>query len=269
MANSPTDLKSFSSLMEIVAALRGPGGCPWDKEQTHKSLTQYAIEEVFEFVETIEQQDDGAMKEELGDVLFQVALHSQLAQERQAFSIEDVLLELNSKMIRRHPHVFAAEKAETSAEVLKNWDVIKKAEKASKKTYEHFDIPGALPALQRAYKIGKKTQKTGFDWTLPGEVKTKVLEELAEVDQAIEQQDDHKIAEELGDLLFSVAQYVRHLGHEPESCLRLANRKFEKRYFGMLKICRLQGKDFESLSLEEKEALWKQVKITSTDSTNK
>ncbi len=263
MAISPTDLKSFSALVEIVAALRGPGGCPWDKEQTHQSLTQYAIEEVFEFVETVERLDDLAMKEELGDVLFQVALHSQLAEERSAFTIEDVLLELNSKMIRRHPHVFGNEKAETSAEVLENWDVIKKAEKASKKTHEHFDIPGALPSLQRAYKIGRKTQKTGFDWSTPAEVRTKVLEELEEVDLAIMQKHEEKIAEELGDLLFSVAQYVRHLGHEPESCLRLANRKFEKRYFGMLEICRLKGVDFENLSLEEKEALWNQVKVES------
>jgi tetrapyrrole methylase family protein/MazG family protein len=264
MNPTPTDLKSFSALIDIVAALRGPNGCPWDKEQTHQSLTPFAIEEVFEFVETVECQDDPSMKEELGDVLFQVILHSQLAQERKAFTIEDVLTELNTKMIRRHPHVFGDEVATTSQEVLTNWEQIKNKEKMHKKTSEHFDIPSALPSLQRAFKIGKKTQKTGFDWNNADEVKAKVVEELYEVDEAIASKHEEKIAEELGDLLFAVAQYVRHLGHEPESCLRFANRKFERRYFAMLEICRLKHVAFENLSLEEKEALWKQVKAESS-----
>lgn len=260
MISSPTDLKSFQSLIEIVAALRGPEGCPWDKEQTHQSLTQFAIEEVYEFIETVDRKDDTAMKEELGDVLFQVALHSQLAEERSAFTISDVLNELNSKMIRRHPHVFGDEKASSSQEVLENWEVIKKKEKPQKKKTENFDIPPALPALQRAFKIGKKTQKTGFDWTSPSDVKAKIFEELNEVEEAISFNQNDKIAEELGDLLFAVAQYVRHLNHEPESCLRLANRKFERRYFAMLESCRLRGIDFESLESSEKENLWRQVK---------
>ena len=260
MPTSPTELKSFSALMEIVATLRGPNGCPWDKEQTHQSLTPFAIEEVFEFVEAVERSDNHEMKEELGDVLFQVALHAQLASERNAFTIEDVLVALNSKMIRRHPHVFGNEKASTSEEVLANWEIIKKQEKSQKKTAEHFEIPAALPALQRSFKIGKKTQKSGFDWPEASAVKDKVLEELKEVDESIIDKDDEKVAEELGDLLFSVAQYVRHLGHEPESCLRLANRKFERRYFSMLEMCRLKNISFESLSLAEKEDLWIKVK---------
>lgn len=270
MNPTPADLSSFESLMEIVAALRGPQGCPWDKEQTHQSLTPFAIEEVFEFIETIESQNDLAMKEELGDVLFQVALHSQMAEERGVFSISDVLLELNTKMIRRHPHVFGNETATTSEEVLANWDVIKKAEKSNKKTTEHFDIPTALPALQRAYKIGRKTQKSGFDWSKPSEVQAKIMEELNEVEAEISKPtpNNDKIAEELGDLLFSVAQYVRHLGHEPESCLRLANRKFEKRYFAMLEICRLKKVDFDSLTPTEKEALWRQVKVQTQKTGN-
>lgn len=264
MAPTPKVLNSFSALMEIVAALRGPDGCPWDKEQTHQSLTPFAIEEVFEFIETVERNDDKAMKEELGDVLFQVALHSQMASERKAFTIEDVLVELNTKMIRRHPHVFGQEKAASSQEVLKNWEMIKTKEKEHRKHQEYFDIPTGLPSLQRAYKIGKKTNKSGFDWANPQDVKTKVLEELQEVEEAIQLKHDEKVAEELGDLLFSVAQYVRHLGHEPESCLRWANRKFETRYFAMLESCRLKGVEFDSLSLAEKEQLWSQVKSQST-----
>jgi tetrapyrrole methylase family protein/MazG family protein len=246
--------------MEIVAALRSPEGCPWDREQTHQSLTPFALEEVCEFIETVERSDDGAMKEELGDVLFQVALHAQLARERQAFTIDEVILELNNKMVRRHPHVFGEETAANSEEVLHNWEKIKKAEKAHKRTSEHFDIPTALPSLQRAFKIGKKTQKTGFDWSSAKEVKLKVLEELDEVEKAISENNPEHIGEELGDLLFAVAQFARHLGHEPESCLRFANRKFEKRYFSMLEICRLKGVDFESLPTGEKEKLWVEVK---------
>lgn len=260
MTVPPTDLKSFNALLEIVAALRGPDGCPWDKEQTHQSLTPFAIEEVFEFIETVEKNDDKAMLEELGDVLFQVALHSQLAQERRAFTIEDVLLALNEKMVRRHPHVFGEDKAASSQEVLANWEIIKKKEKNHQRTQDYFEIPTGLPALQRSYKIGKKTQRSGFDWTSAAAVKVKVMEELAEVEQAETENDANKVAEELGDLLFATAQYVRHLGHEPESCLRLANRKFERRYFAMLEICRMKKVDFEALSPEEKEALWKQVK---------
>jgi tetrapyrrole methylase family protein/MazG family protein len=260
MTQTPTDLRSFTALLEIVASLRGPNGCPWDKEQTHQSLTPFAIEEVFEFIETVDRQDDSAMKEELGDVLFQVALHAQLAKERNAFTIEDVLAELNTKMVRRHPHVFGNETAATSQEVLENWEAIKKKEKLHKKTHEYFDIPAALPALQRSFKIGKKTQKTGFDWSHPNEVKTKIFEELAEVDGAILSKNNDLIANELGDLLFSVAQYVRHLNHEPESCLRLANRKFERRYFAMQELCRLKGVEFETLTSTEKEELWNKVK---------
>lgn len=265
MKPAPSDLKSFSSLIEIVAALRGPDGCPWDKEQTHQSLTPYAVEEVFEFVETVETNDDKAMKEELGDVLFQVVLHAQLAQERKAFTIEDILLELNEKMVRRHPHVFGETKVNTSEQVLQNWEAIKKAEKSNKKKNEHFEIPGALPALQRAFKIGKKTNKTGFDWANANDVKAKVLEEMDEVQVASNEGKEEQVAEELGDLLFAVAQYVRHLGHEPESCLRFANRKFEKRYFQMLELCRLKNVDFESLSSDQKEDLWKQVKVAKSN----
>ena len=263
MVPAPTDLRSFQSLKEIVAALRGPQGCPWDKDQTHQSLTPFAIEEVFEFVEAIDTQNDSAIKEELGDVMFQVILHAQLAQERQAFTIDDVIEELNSKMVRRHPHVFGTEVAITKDDVLNQWEVIKSKEKtrsASSVSANPFNIPTALPALQRSYKIGLKTKKVGFDWTHVSEVKEKILEELAEVDEAIESTAPNKIEEELGDLLFTVAQYARHLGFEPETCLRKSNLKFENRYSMMLELCRQSHTDFSNLDLDTKEKLWRQAK---------
>lgn len=276
MVPAPTNLRSMDALIEIVAALRGSQGCPWDKDQTHQSLTPYAIEEVFEFVEAIDSGNDTAITEELGDVLFQVALHSQLAEERKAFTIMDVLETLNTKMIRRHPHVFGEDVANSKEEVLSQWEVIKAKEKTSTTTsnittkeINPFNIPIDLPALQRAHKIGLKTNKVGFDWNTPLQVKEKLLEELREVDEAIldlqnqkpmDKESIHHLEEEMGDLLFTVAQYARHLGLEPETCLRKANKKFETRYATMQEICKKNNHDFSGLDLNEKENLWQLAK---------
>lgn len=257
MPKPPQNLKKFESLMEIVAHLRGPEGCPWDKEQDHKTLAPYAIEETYELVEALEEKNDQKTKDELGDVLFQVALHTQLAQERKAFTIEDVLTNLNEKMVRRHPHVFGDVKVKDSEEVWQNWEKIKKAEK---KNNPAIDIPEVLPALQRAYKIGVKTQKMGFDWTKISDVVDKVKEELQEFEVELEKKG--AVEEELGDLLFSVAQLVRHCGFEPEQTLRAANRKFLNRYNLMLKACTDRGLQFENLSLDEKETLWQEIKAS-------
>lgn len=265
MPHPPAKLNSLEALMEIVAALRGPNGCPWDKDQTHQSLTQYAIEETFELVESIEQENDNLMKEELGDVLFQVALHSQLALERKAFSLEEVIVELNAKMIRRHPHVFGNESVETKQEVLERWETIKKKEKEdqTQENAKPFSIPEALPSLQRSYKIGDKTHKSGFDWSHPNEVKEKIFEEIGEIEEILVNDPQNKdlLNEEIGDLLFSVAQYSRHLGIDPETSLRMANRKFENRYSAMLKLCQEKDLNFNELPIDEKEQLWKTVKM--------
>lgn len=275
MIPAPTNLRSMKALIEIVAALRGPDGCPWDKDQTHQSLTPYAIEEVFEFVEAIDSGNDLAITEELGDVLFQVALHAQLAEERKAFTILDVLETLNTKMIRRHPHVFGEDVATSKEEVLSQWEVIKAKEKTTNtatitsKDINPFNIPVDLPALQRAHKIGLKTNKVGFDWNTPAQVKEKLLEELSEIDEALLTIQNQKtntiestqhLEEEMGDLLFTVAQYARHLGLEPETCLRKANKKFEGRYSAMQDLCKQNKKEFTTLDFTEKENLWKQVK---------
>lgn len=251
--------------MEIVAHLRGPDGCPWDKEQDHKTLAPYAIEETYELVEALEEKNDNKTKDELGDVLFQVALHAQLAKERGAFTIREVLQNLNEKMVRRHPHVFSDTQVSGTEEVWKNWEKIKKAEKKNNKP---IDIPEVLPALQRSYKIGVKTQKMGFDWSKVPEVLDKVKEELQEfeVEYAKKGQTENdsatesRIEEELGDLLFSVAQLVRHCGFEPEQALRAANRKFIDRFSKMHELCAERGQSFDALSLDEKENLWREVK---------
>lgn len=260
MPKQPQDLEKFESLMEIVAHLRGPEGCPWDKEQTHRTLAPYAVEEIYEMIDALEKSDDSKLKEELGDVLFQVALHTQLAQERKAFQIRDVLYSINEKMVRRHPHVFSDVKVQNSEEVWKNWEKIKKSEQKNEQSRQ-IDIPETIPALQRAYKIGVKTQKAGFDWTRLEDVFAKVKEEMLEVSDELKKGSRHpELESEIGDLLFSVAQLARHCGFEPEQVLRNANRKFLDRYEAMHNLCKIRGLHFETLSLEEKEILWTEVK---------
>jgi tetrapyrrole methylase family protein/MazG family protein len=260
MQKAPENLKTWESLIQIVAALRGPEGCPWDLEQSHLSLAPYCLEEACELIEAIEKNEDVALKDELGDVLFQVVLHAQLASERKAFTLQDVLENLNTKMVRRHPHVFADKKVTDSKEVWLNWEKIKKAEKKS--LPEGFHIAPTLPALQTAYKIGVKTEKAGFDWSDVKDVIKKVKEELQELEEALSQNNKEATFEEMGDLLFSAAQLARHLDMEPEQSLRAANRKFELRYFKMRSLAQQQGLDFESLKDSEKENLWQQIKET-------
>lgn len=266
MAQIPSNLKQIESLVEIVKSLRAPDGCPWDKEQTHESLTQYAIEETHELVEVLELPEgpskDGKIKEELGDVLFQVVLHAQLATERGAFTLEDVIAGISKKLVRRHPHVFGDVKVADSEEVIRNWERIKKEEKSGSVTNENayaLNVP-PLPALQRAFKIGKRTQKMQFDWDDAEGVMLKVEEEFEELREAIEEGGDKAIAHELGDVLFSLAQLGRHLNMEPEYILRRANQRFEGRFNKMIEIALSEKKDWGTLTLEEKESYWQKAK---------
>ncbi len=266
MAKSPSNLRQIESLVEIVKSLRGPDGCPWDKEQTHESLTQYAIEETHELVEAIEDKGaarDRKMKEELGDVLFQVMLHSQMAEERGAFNIADVIEGISEKLIRRHPHVFSDASVIDSAEVIRNWEEIKKKEKAlqgeeSKSAYA-LNVP-PLPALQRAFKIGKRTEKLQFDWDNAEGVMVKVEEEFDELREALDLVSAAEIEHELGDVLFSLAQLGRHLGMDPEQVLRKANARFETRFNKMIEFSEADHKDWGALKLDEKEEYWLKAK---------
>ncbi|MGE5085347.1 MAG: nucleoside triphosphate pyrophosphohydrolase [Bacillota bacterium] len=264
MAKTPSNLNNIESLVEIVASLRAPDGCPWDKEQTHESLTQYAIEETHELVEAIETpspERDSKIKEELGDVLFQVILHTQLASERGAFTLDDVIQSISEKLIRRHPHVFSDAKVQDSAEVARKWEEIKKQEAAHKPIEEQYklNVP-PLPALQRAYKIGKRTEKLQFDWDNAEGAMLKVEEEYDELREALDEGSDKEIEHELGDVLFSLAQLGRHLKMDPEQVLRKGNQRFESRFNKMIEFATQDNKDWGKLNLEDKEHYWLKAK---------
>lgn len=275
MPNNFADLSSIesslASLVEIVATLRGPQGCPWDKEQTHESLTQYAIEETHELVEALEAAEnpskDLKIKDELGDVLFQVVLHAQLASERGAFTLADVIHGLSEKLIRRHPHVFADASVADSAEVVRNWEEIKKKEKALDATSSGgeasspyaLNVP-ALPALQRAYKIGKRTEKLKFDWDNAADAMLKVEEEFGELREALDNDVMAEIEYELGDVFFSLSQLARHLKLDPEQVLRKGNRRFEVRFNKMIEMATAEGVDWSALDLDGKDVFWRKAK---------
>lgn len=267
MVKPPKNLRSFKSLVEVVKHLRGPKGCPWDKEQTPKTLTPYIIEEAHELVEAIEAGDSDDWQEELGDLLLQVVLQSQIASEDKDFDIDDVVEGINSKLVRRHPHVFGKTKVKDSKEVLKNWETIKQSEKENNKSIAKrqkagFNFPKHLPALQASGKIGEKTKKLNFDWPDAKSVFNKVREEFNELENALNFSGrDHQL-EELGDLLFSLAQLSRHLNSDPETTLRKTNRKFEKRFFKLKKYVDQLGKDMTKMKPSELEELWQKVKAS-------
>jgi tetrapyrrole methylase family protein/MazG family protein len=258
MPKAPENLREFEGLIKVVEFLRGPDGCPWDKEQTHATLTRFAIEEAHELADAIDSGDVNEIRDELGDVLLQVVLHSEIARQEGRFDIYDVVQAISEKMVRRHPHVFGDVVAETSAAVLKNWAEIKAAEKGRKKTL--FDVPKGMPALLRAVKIGEKTKKVDFDWDNPAQCWDKVEEELGELREAVKIGDKNAIEAEFGDLLFSLAQWARHSGIDPEQALRKTNVSFEERFTKMQELVKADGREWASLNATDKEIYWKKAK---------
>lgn len=266
MPKAPENLSDFKSLIKVVEALRGPEGCPWDKEQTHASLTRYAIEEAHELAEAIESGDLPAVQEELGDVLLQVVLHAEIARQSGEFEVSDVIRVLNEKMIRRHPHVFGNVRADSSDQVLRNWAQIKAEEKADRPDRPlSFDIPAGLPALLRAQKIGEKTTRVGFDWTGAEPCWLKVEEEMGELRRALDTGDKAEIESELGDVLFSLAQLARHLNLDGEQALRRCNSRFEDRFRFMQELADRDGKIWSETSADEKEKYWRAAKASFRD----
>ncbi len=243
----------FSELVEIVKKLRGPDGCPWDKEQTHESLTPCAIEEALELEEAIHNQDIPNMKEELGDLLFQSVLHAEIARQNGYFDMDDVIENLNMKMVSRHPHVFADTEVADADEVVKNWEHIKSQEK----DIDLFDIPKSFPALLQSHKIGKRSKKADFDWETPEQVFSEFTNECDELKEALRSKDKKQIEDELGDVLFTLSQLARHLDLDAEKALRLSNRKFIRRFRKMQDL----EPQFESISRSEKEKLWQKAKV--------
>ena len=260
MPQAPENYREFSSLVSIVTALRGPDGCPWDKEQTHKSLTRFAIEEAHELAEAIDRDDNQEICEELGDLLLQVVLHAEIARQEGRFDMADVIAGIGEKMVRRHPHVFADVKVKDSDELLDNWGKIKAKEKGNEDDFIRFNLPAGLPALIGAHKIGEKTKKWHFDWDRPEDVLAKVEEEIAELKEALATRNSAEIEHELGDLFFSLAQLSRHLNTESEQVLRTTNARFEKRFVQMQEFCRQDGKDFAQLDSEQMEEYWIRAK---------
>lgn len=253
MPKAPENLREFAGLLKVVEHLRGPDGCPWDKEQTASTLTRFAIEEAHELAEAIDSGDLKAFKDELGDLLLQVILHSEIARQEGKFDVFDVIQNLNEKMVRRHPHVFADVKVGSSGEVLANWADIKKAEGKTK----IFDIPSGMPALLRAHKIGEKTKKLAFDWENAKQCWQKVDEELGELAAA---KTHEEIEDEFGDVLFSLVQWARHNKIDSEQALRKTNMRFEARFEKMQSLVKKDGLEWGTLPPELKEKYWKLAK---------
>jgi len=251
---------TWDDLNEIMARLRR--SCPWDREQTHRTLGPYLIEETYEVVEAIEHGDTGALCDELGDLLLQIVFHSQLATETGKFTIADVVDALSDKMVRRHPHVFADAVIEDVDAQWRNWEQLKSLEATGRKRQSRLDgIPRHIGALQRGQRMQEKASRVGFDWRHAQEVVDKLAEELRELADARRQkQDDPHVREELGDVLFTIVNLSRALGIDAEAAMREANEKFYKRFAFMEREAAHHGKALADMSLEELEELWQQAK---------
>lgn len=262
----PKDLgnkKDFQDLLDIIETLRNPGGCPWDREQTHESLKSALLEECYEVIDAIENEDEDALIEELGDVLLQVIFHASIGKEDGYFDIMDVIGGISNKMINRHPHVFGNEEANTSEQVLVNWDEIKKGEKGIKTlTEEMQNIAKSLPATTRAYKVQKKAKKVGFDWDDVNCAMDKVKEELNEIKEVYNCEDKSIIEGEVGDLLFACINVARFLEVDGELALNKTIKKFIKRFSYIENEAIKNNKNLKDMTLEEMDKLWEEAKTS-------
>lgn len=255
---------TIEDLLKIVRILRSPGGCPWDREQTHQSIRACLIEETYEAVEAIDTEDTELLKEELGDVLLQVAFHADLEQEAGRFNFDQVADGICKKLIVRHPHVFGDVHVQNTAEVLKNWDAIKKRTKHQSTQAQVLEsVSPALPALMRSAKVQQKAAKSGYDFTDVRQALEKVEEETAELKEAIRAGHADSCRQEVGDLLFSVVNVARHLKTEPEQALTISCNKFIARFTAAEKLAQKNGQRLDALSPEELDRLWDEVKQNS------
>ncbi|MBT3602412.1 MAG: nucleoside triphosphate pyrophosphohydrolase [Candidatus Latescibacteria bacterium] len=252
-------MSNLDRLIEIMQRLRGPDGCPWDKEQTQETLKPYLIEEAYEAIDAIDSRNDKDITDELGDVLLQVVFHSQIASETGRFTFDEVAKSIADKLVRRHPHVFGDVVAETSDQVVKNWEAIKAEEQKERKKDDSIlsGVPRHLPALLRAAQIQKKATKVGFDWEKTEEVLDKVEEEIKEFRNASTQQDKQ---EEFGDMLFSLVNLARFLRIDPEDALTQTIAKFQNRFTFIEEALRSKGQTPQNATLEEMDALWEKAK---------
>jgi tetrapyrrole methylase family protein/MazG family protein len=253
-APSDRSLRTFAGLCRVVAILRGPDGCPWDRVQTHESLRPYLLEETAEVLEALDCGDPAKLKEELADLLFEIVIHAQLAGERGDFTMSDVIYDVSSKLVRRHPHVFGDASASTPEAVIEQWDELKKLERGPQSAIA--GIPPALPALAQAQALQRRAGKAGFEWETPEAYWEALSEELGELRDANEEER----AAESGDALFAVANLVRSVGVDAEDALRQASRRFSMRFIGVEKMASERGIDLKSSSLQTKLELWEQAK---------
>ena len=274
---------TFDDLIALMSRLRSPNGCPWDREQTYATLAPMLLEEAYEAFEAVEEAREGRpleLRDELGDLLFQIVFYAQVAKERGEFAIGDVITAIHDKMVRRHPHVFGDVTAEDAATVLLNWETMKAEERrASGKTEDASTslltgVSSKAPALMEAHQLSTKASRVGFDWKAVDEIFDKLQEEIEELRNAIREHADLKdeanharVREEIGDLLFAATNIARYLQVEPEAALKLTNRKFRKRFAYIEKSLHERGQAFDQTSIDEMEVLWQEAK--STDYTDR
>lgn len=252
----PRDLRKFDSFVEIIARLRAPDGCPWDREQTHQSLRSHLLSECYEVLEALDGGEPDKLCEELGDLLLQIVLHAQIAADNGEFEIGDVIEGISSKIIHRHPHVFGSGKADSAEEVMHNWEALKREEREEGVSML-AGVSRQMPALAYAYEISRRAVRMGFEWENLEGVIDKVIEEVREIKEAGDR--DEK-SQELGDLLFTLVNYARWQGIDPEVALREANGKFYGRFTRMEELCHQRGVDFSKLTFREMDDLWEEVK---------
>lgn len=260
----------FDRLVRVMEILRSPEGCSWDREQTHKSLLPYLIEETYEVVEAIESGQPGNLAEELGDLLCQVVFHAQLARERGEFEIDDAVTHIVEKLVRRHPHVFGDKKDLKPQEVRDQWEKIKSESVEKRSVLE--GLPKSMPALTTAYRIGEKAGGVGFDWQSAEEAMGKVREELAEIESELKSSEDgrkERLTDEIGDLLFAIASVSRKLSIDPESALRRALGKFRRRFNSLERIVKEDGGSFSDHKLAQLETIWQKIKQSEKVDENK
>ena len=251
---------SFEELLMIMKRLRGPGGCPWDAEQTHESLTRYLLEETYEVIEAIETKSAEHLKEELGDLLLQPIFHAAIAEECGTFTMQDIIQTLSDKLIRRHPHVFGDMHIADSAAQIENWEQIKKLEKSAERTSALSGVPPHLPALLKAQKITEKAARVGFDWEHIDQVMAKVMEELHEFEEAMIAGDNEHMEAELGDLLFAIVNLGRFLSINPEEALRKTIARFQTRFQYVEDSLHAQNRHMNDTPLQEMDLLWEKAK---------
>ena len=253
----------FQKLVELMAALRGPEGCPWDRKQTLESLKPFLVEECYEVIDALEEGRPDKIKEELGDLLFQIVFHARIAEEAGQFTMRDVITAIHEKMIRRHPHVFGDEKLSTDKEVLANWEEIKKKEKGHEDRKSILEgVPKQLPSLLRAHRLQERAARVGFDWNHLNEALPKLDEEINEFKESLKEENAGKIEEELGDLFFTLVNISRFLGVNPDEALRKTISKFIHRFRHIEEHAENAGRSLNDMSLEEMEKLWQEAKKT-------